>query len=181
MDNQQDATPVTVTNALSPRACKSLARKKAMATAVTNLVIIHRNAVGASGDWRMGDALLAALVVANLLVASSGSVGAQTPAKSNGPVAFLSGEQLLNYCGGNDPATRDGCIGFTMGVADAAAEASAAGSFVGPFCVCRPEEVTGSQVVEEIVQFLEAHPEERQSRGAAGLAIQALAKAWPCP
>jgi hypothetical protein len=61
-----------------------------------------------------------------------------------------------------------------------AAEASAAGSLIGPFRVCRPEEVTGSQARQVIVEFLQAHPEERQSHSAAGLAIQALAEAWPC-
>ena len=129
----------------------------------------------------MCNALLASISIAGFLVASSGRAGSQMPAKPNGPVTFLSGEQLLNYCGGDDPAARDGCTGFAMGVADAAAEASAAGSLIGPFRVCRPEEVTGSETRDVIVQFLQTHPEERQSHSAAGLAIQALAKAWPCP
>jgi hypothetical protein len=62
-----------------------------------------------------------AITIVALLVTSAGQVGAQPL----GHATFLSGEQLLNYCGSDNPATRDGCVGFAMGVADAAAEASA--------------------------------------------------------
>jgi hypothetical protein len=124
----------------------------------------------------MRGALLGAVTVVGLQVTSAGQAGAQPL----GPATFLSGEQLLNYCGSDNQATRDGCTGFAMGVADTAAEASAAGSLIGPFRVCRPEEVTGSEARDVIIRFLQAHPMELQY-SAASLAIRALAATWPCP
>jgi hypothetical protein len=108
-------------------------------------------------------------------------MGAQTPTeRSSTVVTFFSGEEMLNYCRGANQAARDGCTGFAMGVADTAAEASAARAIIGPLRVCRPEEVTGSQALDVILQFLEAHPAELHY-SAASLAIQALAAVWPCP
>lgn len=128
----------------------------------------------------MRSSFLASVAVVGLLLALAGQVGAQTSAEPNSSVVtFWSGEQMLSYCKGG--AVRDGCTGYAMGVADTAAEASAAGSIIGPFRVCRPEEVTASQARDVIVQFLQAHPAERRDHSAAGLALQALAAAWPCP
>jgi hypothetical protein len=95
-------------------------------------------------------------------------------------VTFWSGQEMLNYCRDDNQAAREGCTGFAMGVADTAAEASAAGSIVRSFRVCRPGEVTGSQARDVILQYLQAHPRELYY-SAASLAIRALAAAWPCP
>jgi hypothetical protein len=92
---------------------------------------------------------------------------------------FFSGEEMLNYC--RDANHREGCTGFAMGVADAAAEASAAGSIVRPFRVCRPAEITGSQTLDVLLQFLQAHQSSELHYSAASLAIPALSAAWPCP
>ena len=121
----------------------------------------------------------AAVAGAGLLIASVGQVGAQTSTEPNNTVVtYLSGGEMLNYC--RDANHREACTGFVMGVADTAAEVSAAGSIVRPFRVCRPAEVSGSQARDVILQFLQAHPGELHY-SAASLAIQALAAAWPCP
>ena len=122
---------------------------------------------------------LAAIALAGLLIASVGRVAAQAPTEPNNTMAiFFSGEEMLNYC--KDANHREGCTGFAMGVADAAAEASAAGIIVRPFRVCRSAEITGSQTLDVLLQFLQAHPSELHY-SAASLAIPALSAAWPCP
>jgi hypothetical protein len=130
----------------------------------------------------MGGAHLTAIAVAGcLLIAMTGQVGAQIPTEPNSTVVtFWSGEEMLNYCSSANQAAREGCTGFAMGVADTAAEASAAGSMARPFRVCRPADATGSQAFDVILQYLQVHPGESQ-HSAASLAIRALAAAWPCP
>ena len=118
------------------------------------------------------------VAVAGLLIALVGQEGAQAPTEPNNIVTFLSGQEMLNYC--RDANHREGCTGFAMGVADSVAEASAAGSIVRPFRVCRSAEVTGSQTLDVLLQFLQAHPRELHY-SAASLAIPALSAAWPCP
>jgi hypothetical protein len=129
----------------------------------------------------MRGAPLAAIAVAGLLIAQTRQERVQTPTEPHSAVVtFWSGEEMLNYCSSANQAAREGCTGFAMGVADTAAEASAAGSMAKPFRVCRPEEATGSQTLDVILQYLPAHPDELQS-SAASLAIRALAAVWPCP
>jgi hypothetical protein len=129
----------------------------------------------------MRGAPLAAIAVASLLIAMTQQERVQTPTEPHGTVVtFWSGEEMLNYCSGaNQAAHEEGCTGFAMGVADTAAEASAAGSMARPFRVCRPAEATGSQALDVVLQYLQARPDELQF-SAASLAIQALAAAWPC-
>jgi hypothetical protein len=71
---------------------------------------------------------------------------------------FWTGNQLLQYCTGTNPAMRATCEGFTWGVADAAAAAPALVSSVVPLRACRPNGVDGAQVRDVVVQWLQAHP-----------------------
>ena len=110
----------------------------------------------------------------------SAAVMAQGQAPPTGQVAtFVTGEKMLNACTG-EGAVLANCVGYAIGVADAASVASAAGGNIRGFRVCLPPGGTGTQILGIILQFLDAHPAERQY-SAAALAVQALAAAWPCP
>lgn len=100
-------------------------------------------------------------------------------------VAFLDGQGLLAECRSTQPIAVQDCLGFATGVADAASVIMQAKGDIGRtttgavLSVCRPVQATNGQVRDAIVQYIGAHPAD-QNQSAAGLAVVALATAWPC-
>lgn len=86
------------------------------------------------------------------------------------PVAagFFSGNDLQSLCNSSDGVTQ--CIGYVMGIADAAERMGKA---------CLRAGVEFPQVLDVTRAYLAAHPAARDKPGA-DLVLIAIREAWPC-
>lgn len=89
---------------------------------------------------------------------------------------YLSAEALFERCQSRDPALRNTCIGYIMGVVDAQNRLPAADGTPG-FCV--PLHVLAGELRQRVVEHLIRRPEPR-ARPAAGAVAAAMAELWPC-
>jgi len=87
--------------------------------------------------------------------------------------SFMSGNELFNYCKGNADFNSGICLGFIVGVSDAASEMKA-------LDYCPPNSVTIEQAIDTVKKTLTDHPEVRHY-SAASTTIAALRFAFPCP
>ena len=87
------------------------------------------------------------------------------------PFHFMSGNEVYEDCTGPKGPPKMGiCIGYVVGISDAL---NMDGS------VCTPANVTVGQVVDVIVNYLQANPKYRHI-SASLLAGAALREAFPC-
>jgi hypothetical protein len=97
-----------------------------------------------------------------------------------GPVGFLDGNKLLGLCELTYRPAQDICIAYVQGVADEwrfADFLDAAGEGKDPK-VCAPE-ANSRQLADAVVNYLKAHPEER-NQPAANLVMSSIMEAWHC-
>lgn len=109
----------------------------------------------------------AALIAALSLAAPAHAAGNTT--------VFRTGNDLLPLCRelqGDEIAT---CYGYLQGVIDGQSS-----GLVRATNYCLVAGVTGRQIRDIVVAYLEAHPENRHQRGA-WLVTYALNDAFPCP
>ena len=83
--------------------------------------------------------------------------------------AALTGNELYDVCLG-DSFDRGMCVGYALGVAEAAGLAGVA---------CIPPDVTRGQIKDVVVNYLRDHPADR-NKSAYGLVTTALQSVWPC-
>lgn len=88
--------------------------------------------------------------------------------------AFQNGNGLLRYCQSGTEGDNV-CIAYIMGVADTFESLRAFNS--RPHC--SPSGVTGKQIRDVVVQYLEKNPARRDETGPS-LVIEAMVAAW-CP
>ncbi len=118
---------------------------------------------------RRGMKRLWPVIVAALLLASGGTAQAQKGGY------FWTGNNLLRVCN----ASLEVCLAYVAGVVDAAAAANAlTGSFAG-FKICIRGAVSVNQAKDVILNYLRAHPEQRDAN-AASIAAYALQRAFHC-
>ena len=105
--------------------------------------------------------------------------------------AFETGESLLNECRQSDGAH---CIAYIFGVVDTMAvnvhdpsvkidpkrRDIPIARYSHSYWACPPERVTGGQLRDIVVRFLQDNPGEWR-RTAARLVARALSEAFPCP
>lgn len=96
---------------------------------------------------------------------------------ANPPLSYyLSGEELLKDCTAPAGSQAMGvCIGYVLGVADAATLAGGD----GPKLACPAANVTSSQLRDAVIAHLRAN-ESRRSGPALPMTIAALRGAFPC-
>lgn len=92
---------------------------------------------------------------------------------------FWTGELMLNVCRGKDPGSVAQCLAYTKGAADLFSAVSAIPGSIGGYRVCIPGAVSAFQVRDVVVQYLEAHPVDRDTSAAYSV-VRALSAAWPC-
>ena len=119
---------------------------------------------------------LPTVIIVMLAVPGSGS--RSQSASDEQPTGFLSGNRLLDICDQSHSAL---CIGYIAGIADAMGTSLADGSHpaVAGWQACFPQGVSGGQVRDVAINYLQAHPEQRQL-SAASLVAHALSEAFPC-
>jgi hypothetical protein len=88
---------------------------------------------------------------------------------------FYTGNDLLEFCAGNNVFNQGVCVGFIIGVARAAEPAPLA----RPTLFCFPAGVSVRQLKDVAVAYLQKTPELRHL-DAAGLVGTALFEAFPC-
>jgi hypothetical protein len=66
------------------------------------------------------------------------------------------------------------CLGYIMGIVDALD-----GNQIGGQKACFSASMTGGQIRDVVVKFLQSHPEIRHYQ-ASGVVTEALAQAFPC-
>ena len=88
---------------------------------------------------------------------------------------FYTGNMLLEGCQADDIGHRNACVGYVMAVTDVV---DAIGSLHG-WRACIPHSVTGNQVTDIALAYIEDAPEERHLV-AHSLIARALADAFPC-
>jgi len=94
----------------------------------------------------------------------------------NAQARFVTGQNLLRFCESKAPSDKAICLGFVDGVIDTI---DVLRSIQGaPSCF--PSRVEPRQAIDVIVRWLKANPDD-QRYAAAGLTINAVADAWPCP
>ncbi|MEJ0097397.1 MAG: Rap1a/Tai family immunity protein [Bauldia sp.] len=98
------------------------------------------------------------------------------PAGASASAFFVSGSDLYTKCTHRD-ATLDyvDCLGYIAAIADALTN----GSGVGGLKACLPPKVTREAILKQVVEWIAAHPEVRQS-AAAGAVANALAEGFAC-
>src|SRR5438105_3901612 len=84
-----------------------------------------------------------------------------------GAPALASGNDLLAFCESEEECEWGYCMGYAVGVADAASG------------VCLPDKVTAGQIRDVVVQYLQTHAEIRHLPSAF-LATAALIDAFTC-
>ena len=89
---------------------------------------------------------------------------------------FQTGNNILSHCTPSPTDFEQGfCDGYIAGVADAMDEKEP----IFGWRACFPRGVTGGQITDEDVRFLQLHIGDRH-KGAAGLVAAALAEIFPC-
>jgi hypothetical protein len=89
----------------------------------------------------------------------------------------MSGNFLLEQCAAPISESRLMCTSYILGYVDATVMWNANASGI-PICI-PSEEVIARQIVDVVVKWLKAHPQDRD-RAAAILVADALEEAWPC-
>lgn len=85
--------------------------------------------------------------------------------------SFKNGIQLYQSCTAtSEPEKTSFCIGYVMGVSD---------SLQSLHLTCAPQEATGRQVTDLVVNYLRDHADARQYVAAQEVTL-ALVKAFPC-
>lgn len=89
---------------------------------------------------------------------------------------FQSGNDILSHCTPSPTDFEQGfCDGYTGGVADA----MGAEEPIFGWRACFPRGVTGGQITDAAVRYLQLHIGDRH-KGAASLVAAALAETFPC-
>jgi hypothetical protein len=142
---------------------------------------IRRNTMTMTTSRTDPFSLQMSLVVSASALAVWLGISSSAQAQFNGSLqpTFWTGNDLLQYCTGTNPAMRAVCEGFTWGVADAIAVGRSWNPSFEPLRACILVEVSGTQVRDVVIRWLQSRPEERQV-AAAALEWRALAAAWPC-
>lgn len=119
--------------------------------------------------------LTAPLFGAALLVAAAPVSGA----------SFYAGNRLVGFCKGTaageagfNPIAYNACVGYLSSMNDAEEVWASLGLKAKTFCI--PEGTTIEQLRQVFLRHMDQRPEYWHF-GAAGLAIGAFIKAWPCP
>ncbi len=111
---------------------------------------------------------LLSLVGASLQLVASAALAAPS----------LDGNKLYEYCAAKEGFFQSGlCSGYIFGVVDGLSTAHIGLNAPAPFCV--PQGVTNGQIVDVVVRYFEATPEQRHFTAASTIAV-ALMKAFPC-
>jgi hypothetical protein len=128
--------------------------------------------------WIARAALAAALTV------SAGSVPAQpTPiapvpaqiqARTAVPAPRVTGRSLLAICNEN----RAACLTYVTGAIDGVVMAATLVAGRNPLCL--PNDATNLQLMDAVIRYLRAHPEDSDASGAA-VVVAGLIGAYPCP
>src|SRR5262249_15835262 len=90
---------------------------------------------------------------------------------------YRDGNQLYAECRSSPEAKQLLCLGYVMAIAGAASAPNAVGA--DGFMVCGLEDVTVKQLLDVVIRYLSAHPEERPL-SAFSLVVAALDEAFPC-
>jgi hypothetical protein len=103
-----------------------------------------------------------------LLVAGAVSGGAWQCAYA------LSGDDLVGVCTDKDETREALCVGYVSGVSETLTNVLQTSG------ICAPDSVSLGKLITVVVDYINAHPEKRQS-SAVPLVWSALVDAWPCP
>jgi hypothetical protein len=129
----------------------------------------------------MKRSLISSLVLtAFICVAGDASAQSATPRpmQPDGRTMFMNGTTLLDAC---QKAGDAFCLGYVDGIADAINNSPT--SIYRPdrsiALVCTTTAITGRQLVDVVVRFVQQHPEIRHN-AAANLVAAALSDAFPC-
>jgi hypothetical protein len=90
------------------------------------------------------------------------------------PASFLDGHSLLRLCGGNS-ADKSACTGYIQGASDQWNLYRA----LTRTAQCGPETLTGGQLRDVVVVYLQKHPEHLID-SAAALVVEAMTASWKC-
>lgn len=121
---------------------------------------------------------LAALALAAALPASAQALPPVTADRLSSAIEahlasknYITGEQLLSEW----PKVKLFVLGYVTGISDA-------GHLGQPARMryCTPAGATTGQMVDVVLQFLEANPQRRQE-GASHLVRESFRQSWPCP
>ena len=92
----------------------------------------------------------------------------------------ITGNKFLEWCRGI-AAEQGVCLGYVMGLDDGISILQSSETDRSRWSpICKPKEVTASQVQDVVIKYLDDHPEKRHEMIAI-LAIVAMRAAWPCP
>jgi hypothetical protein len=98
-----------------------------------------------------------------------------TPVCAQESGGLFTGNQFLSLCN----LDREGdCLGYVAGVTDTLLSLQAAKPHMG-YCIRIPAAVTGGQLRDIAVKYLQEHPEERHYTAASEV-ILAMLNAFPC-
>jgi hypothetical protein len=118
-------------------------------------------------------AALSALLIAFLVLVGSEPL---YPALAEGAEGgYETGNELLSRCMSSDATDTVSCLGYLFGVADA----MNGGDSIYGFKACMPLAVTGGQLKDIAVRFLQANAPNRHFQ-AASLIANAFQDAFPC-
>ena len=102
------------------------------------------------------------------------------PAKAQDPSSGLyqaTGNLFLKICRGGDVG-RGYCLGYFAGISDGITTLQ----LLKPQLwtpICKPDQMTDSQLRDVVVKYLDDHPEERHEPISL-LTVLAMRSAWPC-
>ena len=108
------------------------------------------------------------------VTASAAMLGAMLLGSGAAQAAFLSGSQLYDLCRKKESMEQAGCMGYIDGVVDAFLSWRTQVNLPG----CLPAGVTGVQLRDRVVQWLDKNPQARGDT-ADNLVRDALFDAWP--
>jgi ApbE superfamily uncharacterized protein (UPF0280 family) len=118
---------------------------------------------------------LAALALTVLALAVSGGV-----ATAQERVTRIDGSRLLATCTSSTVAMARGCEAYLSGIADASTLFSREVNGARPAgAICIPNELTGPQLRQRVVEWLNANPRDRR-RPAGEIVLHILREAYPC-
>ena len=93
-------------------------------------------------------------------------------------VKAVTGNQLIEYCrAGDESRDQPICLGYILGAAEGINLFANNALATQPYCF--PDGVTADQVVNIVLNFSEAHPEDLHLTASFSV-LGALTEAWPC-
>ncbi len=111
------------------------------------------------------------------------AMAAARPVAAQSRESAIDGNKLLERCTAKDRSLAQGCEAYVQGVADTVAvyeaAAKAANVTQAESRICVPTQVTGIQMRDAVVQWLQAHPADRAHQ-AGHVAVHVLRETWPC-